>query len=996
VATFKPRLLALLLLPFLLTCGGGGGGSAPAPAPTTYTVTFLAGTGGSVTGSTTQTVTTGGSTTAVTAVPATGYAFTNWTGTGFTPSTSATLVLTNVTQNYTLTANFTLASSGATLQVLMNTDFEQATPLVWQGDTGVIQDAPGSSDPGVVAHSGIKFAWLGGYGFTASDQITQDLYVPASAQSASLTFYLKIITAEPGSTAMDSLTVTALDTSNLTLGTLLTRSNLNASNYTAYTADLLPYKGRTVRLSFKSQEDGQNASSFVLDDVVASLTVPTASDLKPLITSFTPTSGLAGETSVRITGGNFFGLTSVGLGGLSASYTLTDGTSLSATVPAGASIGSAPISLTNLQGTGLSTGSFSVTYGTPTITGVNPTQGPVGTPVVITGTYFGYSGTTLTLNGLATTPTSMSATQITFTVPAGATSGNLVLTTPGGTVTRTFAVNNAGATLDLHIERAQLTQSTQTLDNAVSIVAGKQGLIRVFVLANQVNTATPAVRVTLLNNGAAVSGYPKTVPAPSSSVPLALDPSLSANSWNLAVPGTDLTTPLGSGYSLLAEVDPTGTLTEADETNNTLAATLRGSVVPTFKTTLFPVVLTNGTGNVTEANKEAWAARLAKMYPVASVDVAVGAAFTGSVSTVSSDGTGWSTLLSDLATKHLADGASDRYYFGALNVSYPSGVAGLGYVPSSASSSFAYRTALGWDKTGYPDGGNFPEVFAHETGHNMGRSHSPCPSSGSNGPADIDPAYPYAGGLIGQWGYDTGLDLWKSPLTSKDIMAYCSPVWISDYTYQKVLDFRGGTGGFLAGGAEDTPLAAPLSAAKECLLVRGLIHEDGQVELLPAFRTRALPSALPAEGDYSLSCLDAQGTALFTTPLTLMEVGCSPKGRERHFVVALPLEAPILEAVISLSVLRDGRVMTGLRGLAKAARLTAAPPEARRLATEQIQVRWDATLHPAALVRDADTGEVIAILGGGSHTLATRAKRVEVVLSDGVSGPTHRLATLAE
>ena len=884
----------------------------------------------------------------------------------------------------------------ALVQVLMNSDFEQASPLIWQGDTSIIQDAPGSTDPGVVAHSGSLFAWLGGYGFAATDQITQDFYIPATAQSATLTFYLKIISAEPTTAATDTLTVAALDTTGASLGILLTRSNLNASDYTACTADLLPYKGRTVRLSFKSQEDAQRATSFLLDDVVANLTVPAPTDLKPLITSFTPTSGLAGETSVRITGGNFFGLTSVSVGGLGASYTLPDGTSLSATVPGNATIGSIPISLTNLQGTGLSTGSFSVLYGTPTVTGVNPTQGPVGTPVVLTGTYLGYSNTTLTLNGLALTPTSRSATQITFTVPPGATSGSLVLTSPGGTVTRTFTVNTATSALDLHIEKVQFTQSVQTLDNAVAIVAGKKGLVRVFVLANQANAAAPAVRITLLNNGAAVAGYPKTVAAPGSGVPLSLDPSLASNSWNLAVPATDLTTPLGTGYGLLAEVDPAGAVAEADETNNSLAITLRGAAVPAFKTTIFPVVLTSGTGDVTPANKDAWAARLAKMYPLASVDVAVGAAFTGSVSTLSSDGTGWSTLLSDLATKHQADGASDRYYFGALSVSYGSGVAGLGYVPSSPSTAFSSRTALGWDKTGLSDGGNFPEVFAHETGHNMGCRHSPCPTSGSNVPSGIDPAYPYAGGLIGQWGYDTVLDQWKSPLTFKDIMAYCSPVWISDYTYQKVFDFRGGTGGFLAGGTEDTPLAAPLATLRECLLVRGLVHEDGQVELLPAFRTRALPTAAPTAGDYTLTGLDAQGAVLFTAPLTLTEVGCSPKGHERHFVVALPLEAPVLEAVTGLSVLQAGQVLTGRRGLPKTVQGSAAPPEARRLAPDRIQVRWDATLHPAALVRDADTGEVIAILGGGSQTLLTSAKRVEVVLSDGVSGPTHRLETPAE
>jgi len=992
VAPLKLRLLALLLLPWFLSCGGGGGGgSTPAPAPTTYTVSFMAGTGGSITGTTSQTITSGGNTTPVTAVPNAGYTFTNWTGTGITTSIANPFTVTGVTTNLTITANFVASGTVAPIQVLMNGDFEQTSPVAWKGDTGVIQEAPGSQYPAMLPHLGTNFAWLGGYGSVASDQITQDLFIPATATSATLSFYLKIVTDEPGTAAKDSLTVAALDTAGATLGTLLTRTNLNASPYTAVTADLLPYKGRTIRLSFKSLEDAQYATSFLVDDVAASITVPQASDLKPFISSFTPTSGLAGETTLQVTGGNFFGVVGVTIGGLTATFTLTDGTTLSAAVPAGTANGSAPISITSLQGTGISATTFSVTYGVPTVTGVNPTQGPVGTPVVITGTYLGYAGTTLALNGQALTLTSQSASQLTFQVPAGASTGNLVLTTPGGAVTRTFGVTAGTSTFDLHLEKVLLTQSTQTLDNAVPIVAGKSGLIRAFVLANATNSATPAVRLTLKNNGVAVPGYPKTILAPGSGVPLALDQSTPTSSWNLVVPGTDLTTPVGTGYSLLAEVDPAGAVAEADKSNNALTVTLKGAVVPTYRTTIFPVALASGTGNVTAANKDAWAARLAKMYPVASVDVAVGTTFTGSVSSLGSDGTGWSTLLSDLATKHQADAASDRYYFGALNVSYSSGVAGLGYVPSSSASGFSARTALGWDKTGYQDGGNFPEVFAHETGHNMGCNHSPCPTSGANVPAGIDPDYPYAGGLIGQWGYDSELSHWLSPLTYKDIMAYCSPVWVSDYTYQNILSFRGGTGGFLKVLPEDAPLAEPVASARECLLVRGLVHADGSVELLPSFRTRALPSALPAEGDYRVACLDAQGAVLFSAPLELLEVGCAPTERERHFLAALPLDAPLLDAVAGLSVLRGGLPITARRGLSKAAALAAPAPESRRLAPDQVQLRWDATLHPAALVRDADSGEVIAILAGGSQSLSTGARRFDVVLSDGVSGPTHRL-----
>lgn len=878
---------------------------------------------------------------------------------------------------------------GIPIQVLMNTGFEQASPIIWRGDTGIIQAAPGTSNPSVVPHGGTQFAWLGGYGGTGSttlsDQITQDLYIPATAQSASVTFYVKIITTETSAVATDTFTVSALTTANAVLGTLLTKSNLNAADYTAYTVDLLPYKGQTVRLSFKSQEDTQNPTSFLLDDVVANIMVPAASDLKPFITSFTPASGIAGEVTVQITGGNFFGLTGVTIGGAGATYVLTDGTSLSATVPAAAATGTAPISLINAQGTGASASNFSVVYGVPAITSRNPTQGPTGTPVVMAGAYLGYPGTTVTLNGVSITSIAQLTNQIIFKVPVGATSGSLVVTTPGGSASTSFTVTPAGPTLDLHVEKVQLTQSTQTLDNTVPIVAGKAGLIRVFVLANMIDAVTPTVQVTLLNGGVPVAGYPKIITAPGVLVTTTLDES--SITWNLAVPGTDLTTPTGSGYSIQATVDPGGAVPEADKSNNTTTVTLSGTTVPTFKTTIFPVVLSSGTGNISAANKDAWAARLAKMYPVASVDVAVGSTFTGSVSSLGSDGTGWSALLSDLAAKHLADAASDRYYYGALNVSYGSGVAGLGYVPNASTDAYKYRTAIGWDKSaGYSDGGQFPEVFAHETGHNMGRQHSPC-----GGAASPDPSYPYAGALIGVWGYDSVLNLLKPPTTYKDIMAYCTPNWVSDYVYKKILDFRGGTGGFLKVGAEDAPLPKAQAAARECLIVRGIVHDDGKVEVLPSFRTRALPSAIPAEGDYSLECLDQQGLPVFTTPLELVDLGCWPKGRERHFVMALPLESATLDSIGGLNILKAGRVQAHLRSISSTARIISAAPEIRRLAQDSVQLTWDATVHPAALVRDADSGEVLAILSGGRQTITTTSRRFDVVISDGVAGRTHRI-----
>jgi hypothetical protein len=71
----------------------------------------------------------------------------------------------------------------------------------------------------------------------------------------------------------------------------------------------------------------------------------------------------------------------------------------------------------------------------PTISGISPTSGPVGTSVTITGTNFGSSqGTsTVTFNGTAGTPTiwSTAGTSITVPMPSGATTGNVVVTVSG-------------------------------------------------------------------------------------------------------------------------------------------------------------------------------------------------------------------------------------------------------------------------------------------------------------------------------------------------------------------------------------------------------------------------------------------------------------------------------------------------------------------------------------------------------------------------------------
>jgi gliding motility-associated-like protein len=156
----------------------------------------------------------------------------------------------------------------------------------------------------------------------------------------------------------------------------------------------------------------------------------------PTITSFTPASGPVG-TTVIITGTNFSTTPSnntVQFNGTAATVTASTATSITVTVPAGATTGK--ITVTVAGNTATSATDFTVTV-PPTITSFTPTSGPVGTTVVITGTNFSTTpaNNTVQFNGTTAIVTASTATSITVTVPIGATTGKITVTVAGSTAT---------------------------------------------------------------------------------------------------------------------------------------------------------------------------------------------------------------------------------------------------------------------------------------------------------------------------------------------------------------------------------------------------------------------------------------------------------------------------------------------------------------------------------------------------------------------------------
>jgi hypothetical protein len=505
---------------------------------------------------------------------------------------------------------------------------------------------------------------------------------------------------------------------------------------------------------------------------------------------------------------------------------------------------------------------------------------------------------------------------------------------------------NPLSTFNFYVATIDAIQSVQRDDNSVPLVAGRPLFIRVYALSTELNTTVPTVRLRLYGPAGVFDSI--TIPAPVIQTLTVVNRYDIVESYNVTIPAVQVI----KGLRIDAVVDPDDDIGETNESDNrwpaagTLALDVR--TVPPLQIRFVPVVQSvNGLrGGVTNANKAAYAELTGVIYPLGTVTAALHPAYTTSAPVLQSDdGNGaWSQVLGEINALRVSEGSSDNYY-GVVATTYSSGIAGLGYIGTPA--------AIGWDK-----GSSVGGIVAHELGHNFGRSHAPC------GTAPADPNYPYPNAQIGVWGYNQIAGVVEDSVTTFDLMSYCSPIWISDYTYEGVLSFR---------GSSPMVLAAPDSG----LLVWGRMRGDSLV-LEPGFVVKA-PARLPAaDGPYRLTGLASDGTELFQLSFAGDEVPDLPGGAERHFAFVIPLSEAAPDRLASM-------VLTGPRGTAlrRTAALGGAVPgvAVTSAGADQVQVTWDKR-YPMALVRDAATGQILSFARGGSAVVAASGP-VRVELSRG-------------
>src|SRR5882724_8320397 len=176
------------------------------------------------------------------------------------------------THSATISLTVNAGSGGTTQQLLSNPGFENGlSNPVWIFSPAVIDNGTAQAP-----HTGSWKAWLNGFGSVHTDTLLQQVSIPATATSASLSFWRHIGTAETTTTVVyDTLKVQIRNSSGTVLTTLATYSNLNAgAGYAQVSFDLSAYKGQTIQLYLLGTEDSSLATSFVVDDFVLNVTTP--------------------------------------------------------------------------------------------------------------------------------------------------------------------------------------------------------------------------------------------------------------------------------------------------------------------------------------------------------------------------------------------------------------------------------------------------------------------------------------------------------------------------------------------------------------------------------------------------------------------------------------------------------------------------------------------------------------------------------------------------
>lgn len=586
----------------------------------------------------------------------------------------------------------------------------------------------------------------------------------------------------------------------------------------------------------------------------------------------------------------------------------------------------------------------------------------------------------ITVGGVAAALGARSATQISFTVPAGVSCGPVSLqsvTQPpvaGGTV-----VASGGCLVRVEsIEFAQVLSQAST-DARQRLVPQRETWVRAYVVSSRSGVSAPPVRLTAYNGSNVLGTVTMSGPAvlPQLAAGSAPDAAL-RNDGSMTFNARINDAWAGSGLRVEVSADPGATIGAAVVASSlpNVGTTTRIDVVlvPLVSGDNVPVVASDAAQQVVD--------ELTRRMPVArgNIRVSVRAPYMLSSVTNGVDTLGeWTAAIQELETLRRTEEPT-RQYYGLIKPMVVSGTAGIGYVNTIGNGSVSL-SAMGWDSSRT----TWLRTMTHEFGHNYTRLHAPCGSV-----SGADDSYPYSGGLLGA----TPLfDLLASPTASvvspvglPDVMGYCAGRWFSDYNLreiQRFLEWRAA-----APMIEKAGMAAAGADASQILLISGSIGLDG-VRLQPVFAMRGRATA-QTEGTYQLRLRSADG-GVFEVPFdaVLIDHAMPP---EKHFHVSVPDPGPLA----TIEIVHGGRVIAS-RASGKPVGKGRVHPAAKAAAELQeaggvVTLSWDTDRYSHAMVSQVVDGrrQVLALRATGGRYSIDSARlapggQIEAGLSDGLN-----------
>ena len=353
------------------------------------------------------------------------------------------------------------------------------------------------------------------------------------------------------------------------------------------------------------------------------------------------------------------------------------------------------------------------------------------------------------------------------------------------------------ATLDFFVKNPgiEVNQGVQDLSNSVTPIAGKRTFVRCYVqsVSGTHNNVPARLRV---YRGATLMG---TLVPSNSGGAITLRTAPDRNDLNHAY---YFDVPIGwlsaGSVRFECEVNTPQKYGESDYTDNTRSTTLSFVNAPAMNLVIVDVPYKIGgtTYHVRDLDRNRLAKWLRNAYPINMLSVKwayLDPPYNGlpTAATVNSD-MFWARVSNP--TQFFNDWWA-RYYGMAIDTGGFMRGKAMG-IPSIIASGPTGPTG-GWDTDG-----SFGDWYGgHELGHTYGRKHvTGAPYAGSGGCGDEagpDGSYPYGSGFISPgtsaWASNTkyGLD-WSDMgvrvITPNwyDVMTYCQPQWISDYTYEAI------------------------------------------------------------------------------------------------------------------------------------------------------------------------------------------------------------------